>query len=247
MSRSVLKHFHFIQRARERYQLEITPNEIEGIRDSIQQNKGIVLSRRSKSRSMQVVLYNNIPLPVIYCRKLHKVLTCYTADMLNAEEKQNYTKAILLLNKPKKDIIPQDTKKYSLAEVFSWLAAWKNTNKSGETITINEEDTKISSNRLNVFQLNHKCIHCGCEGSFMKRLRTNLNGRYHLNMYGVKNGREVLFSACNKKQDGNRYSDPSNFVTVCADCLPIVQEQLRHPIRSRLTSICKTIKQMLSN
>ena len=241
MAISFSKYLHFIQRARERYQLYITPDEIEAIQTSIQQNKGIVLSRRSKSRSMQVVLYNNIPLPVVYCRNLHKVLTCYTTDMLDEREKQNYNRAIPLLKKLNKSLITQDSKKYSLVEVFSWLTAWKNSNKPGETILVNGEETKISSNRLNVFQLNHRCVRCGCEGSFMKRLRTDFNGRYHFNMYGIKEGREVLFSACNKKQNGNRYSDPSNFVTVCADCLPIVQEQLRHPIKSRLKAICKFI------
>lgn len=86
---------------------------------------------------------------------------------------------------------------------------------------IAEDKIKMSSHRLwTFFETGLTCVECGAEGEFFaKEKNTEEENRYHLNLYAVKNGEEVLMTKDHikpKNQGGDDRID--NYQTMCKEC-----------------------------
>ncbi len=85
----------------------------------------------------------------------------------------------------------------------------------------NDEALKITSDRYEVFRRSHICACCGIEASFLaaERSKTSKYKRSHINMYGIKEGREILFTKDHivpKSKGGSNSLD--NYQTLCQEC-----------------------------
>ena len=78
----------------------------------------------------------------------------------------------------------------------------------------------MNSFRYHVFAQSTVCPCCGLEDSFFAKERTaGTEERYHLNLYGVREGKEILFTKDHivpKAKGGKNRMD--NFQTMCAPC-----------------------------
>lgn len=87
---------------------------------------------------------------------------------------------------------------------------------------INNRRVKITSQRYPVFQKSQKCCNCGIEASHLaiERSKGNKNNStYHVNMYAVSNGNEVLMTKDHiipKSKGGEDVYD--NYQTMCTHC-----------------------------
>lgn len=83
---------------------------------------------------------------------------------------------------------------------LSFLSSLKDASKENVYETINNVNVnvKITSQRYPVFKNNTKCVCCGLEASYLsidKKKGENENTEnYHLNMYGLKDSNEMLFT-----------------------------------------------------
>lgn len=118
-------------------------------------------------------------------------------------------------------------KRYSLEEVHKLFESWNE--KYGPDMNLRRKKrysetfdgflVKTWSQRYELFLLNHTCVQCGLEATYYK-LEKQENARYyHFNLYGTKNGREVLFTKDHiipaSKGGPNHVT---NYQTMCCDC-----------------------------
>lgn len=80
---------------------------------------------------------------------------------------------------------------------------------------------KMSSSRYPVFQRSLCCVKCGLMGEFFAIERHHKDGgeTYHLNLYAIKDGLEVLMTKdhiTSKKNGGRDCQD--NYQTMCLPC-----------------------------
>lgn len=77
------------------------------------------------------------------------------------------------------------------------------------------------SDRLRCFAKHGtKCVRCGIEGKFFAVERHfSENGGYHLNLYAVKDGKEILMTKDHvvPSARGGK-NNLSNYQTMCTDC-----------------------------
>ena len=86
---------------------------------------------------------------------------------------------------------------------------------------------KMISSRYHLFAKNNKCVSCGLEGMFMKLERCTDNERPHFNMYGMKDGREVLFTQDHIRPLSAGGRDHFfNLQTMCFECNMLKQSSL---------------------
>ena len=73
--------------------------------------------------------------------------------------------------------------------------------------------------KYKLFYQNNSCVACGLVGSFFYKEKNGDSTDFHINMYGVKNGREVLFSKDHimARRNGGT-SILGNLQTMCVDC-----------------------------
>lgn len=119
--------------------------------------------------------------------------------------------------------------KYSIKEVHNLFREWKEQywdNPEYDTrqlkkivVTFDDVPVKIYSQRYELFLSNITCVHCGLVASYYKLERQPASRRYHFNLYGIKDGQEVLFTKDHivpkSKGGGNQMH---NYQTMCTIC-----------------------------
>jgi len=123
--------------------------------------------------------------------------------------------------------------KYTLDEVLPFVIAPESLLKSGvkkgssKYIDITERDydghmVKMTSQRYQLFAVKEvKCVGCGVKGEYfgLEKIKGQEGDRYHFNLYGIKNGVEVLITKDHiipKSKGGQNILD--NYQIMCFDC-----------------------------
>lgn len=78
---------------------------------------------------------------------------------------------------------------------------------------------KLTSNRLKTYLNGITCCHCGVIGEYFAAERQNKGDSWHLNLYGIKDGQEILMTSDHiqpKSKDG--CDDLKNRQTLCYPC-----------------------------
>lgn len=126
-------------------------------------------------------------------------------------------------------------KKYPLEKVFSLLdnAPVISYNEfhgdKSQIIKFGKDFMYKNSDRYKLFRKNNKCVCCGLEGTYFKK-KFNLKATHttcHLNMFGVKNGKEVMFTKDHiipKSKGGTDCFE--NYQTMCQDCNTLKGDKL---------------------
>ncbi len=92
--------------------------------------------------------------------------------------------------------------------------------KSKDRVVIQGESIKAISDRYKCFLLSgYSCVVCGCSGEYFAMERNPSDSVYHLNLYSVVNGSEVLMTKdhIKPKSLGGR-NHHSNYQTMCTLC-----------------------------
>jgi len=104
------------------------------------------------------------------------------------------------------------------------LPLLKDKTKKTEYMTIDDVIVKITSQRYTVFQESTICYICGAIGSYFalekpKDTPKQIFKSYHLNLYGIKDGVEILFTKDHvlAKSNGGK-NHKSNYKTCCEPC-----------------------------
>lgn len=105
-------------------------------------------------------------------------------------------------------------KKYSIEEVHAQYGKGK--------IDFDGDKINCNSQRIQLFsQKGIKCVDCGLEAEYYRKTPNGSHapGTYHINLYGVKDGVEVLFTKdhTKPKSKGGR-NHISNYQTMCTKC-----------------------------
>ncbi len=112
-------------------------------------------------------------------------------------------------------------KNYSIDFIFDYLKNCKV--KIG---CLDGYEFKTKSQRYSLFKKSIMCCNCKLvathftlERHINKSVKYNNTGRYHLNLYGIKDGREVLFTKdhITPKSKGGK-DHITNYQTCCEDC-----------------------------
>lgn len=107
---------------------------------------------------------------------------------------------------------------------------------------INLDGFKIPTDdiRYETFLKQTRCVDCGINASFIAIERNHyLKGAFHLNMYALKNGKEILMTRDHilpKSQGGTEHID--NMQTMCTDCNNRKGNKLRDKERGLITPNC---------
>lgn len=92
--------------------------------------------------------------------------------------------------------------------------------KSSNRFFFDGDYIKLYSHRYITFiSKGYKCCECGLEGSFFAKERTKESKSWHLNLYGIKDGKEVLMTKNHiipKSLGGKDHVD--NYQTMCCRC-----------------------------
>lgn len=78
---------------------------------------------------------------------------------------------------------------------------------------------KTWSQRYQLFPLHNKCVKCGLQASYYKLEKQAASKLYHFNLYGIKDGEEVLFTKDHiipKSKGGKNHL--SNYQVMCHIC-----------------------------
>lgn len=111
-------------------------------------------------------------------------------------------------------------RKYSVEEILPVLEEHKPpyrrklTNIDGDSININ-------SSRLSTFKTGTTCVCCGIEGAYFvkeKHARGKSPKRFHLNLYAVLDGTEVLMTSDHIVPHYKRSGLTNNRQTMCCHC-----------------------------
>ena len=88
-----------------------------------------------------------------------------------------------------------------------------------EKILLGEDEIRIGSHRLQLFQKSVKCVSCGIEGLFFAKEKHPKDTSYHLNLYGIKDGQEILITKDHIIPIAQKGKDSLlNYQTMCAIC-----------------------------
>lgn len=111
----------------------------------------------------------------------------------------------------------QFEKKYLIEEVRQAVEPYL-FDKKKTKIIFDGDAIKANSERYQTFFTKGcKCAVCGLEGQYFKKKFDN--GTFHLNLYGIKDGKEILFTKDHiiPKSKGGR-NCINNYQTMCYEC-----------------------------
>ena len=121
-------------------------------------------------------------------------------------------------------------KKYPIEQVHELLSIWKKKYwemaYNGEIHKLqkikevfDDYPIKVYSQRYELFLGSTKCIKCGLEANYYRIERHETHNSWHFNLYGVRNGNEILFTKDHiiPKAHGGK-NILSNYQTMCAEC-----------------------------
>lgn len=102
---------------------------------------------------------------------------------------------------------------------LTYLVNLKPYQKEREYVIINDCKIKITSQRYEVFNISHTCPDCGLVASFLAYEKPLNCETYHINMYGIKDNEEILFTKDHiyPKSKGGANAI-SNYRTMCEFC-----------------------------
>lgn len=135
-------------------------------------------------------------------------------------------KTLPIFSKDKEQTRERVDKKYSIEEVHSLFKQWEeeygsmySRQKKRIKVDLDGYLVKTYSQRYEVFKNNTKCVVCGLEGTHYRLERQVGSNQYHFNLYGMRNGEEILFTKDHilPKSKGGANS-LSNYQTMCYDC-----------------------------
>lgn len=114
----------------------------------------------------------------------------------------------------------KESKKYSFDEIFAILVDVKCGIDLRKKVKVNLDGDmiKVTSLRLSTFkQKGTKCVCCGAQAEYFRK--TYKFETFHLNLYGIKNGKELLFTKDHiiPKSKGGR-DNLNNLQTMCVEC-----------------------------
>lgn len=107
---------------------------------------------------------------------------------------------------------------YPIEDIFKLLRA--SINHNSKYIILDDEQVHANSQRYMVF-MNYgcTCCECGLQAKYFALERFSDQNRYHLNLYGIKDGKEILFTKDHiipKSKGGKDRLD--NYQTMCIIC-----------------------------
>lgn len=82
-------------------------------------------------------------------------------------------------------------------------------------------EVKVDTLRLQVFKRSQTCVCCGMQATHfaLEKHPTHETVRYHLNMYGMEGGKEILFTKDHLKPKAKGGTDTlDNLETMCTIC-----------------------------
>lgn len=94
------------------------------------------------------------------------------------------------------------------------------------------------------------CVVCGLEGSFFAKERKMLENCWHLQLYGVKNGKEIMFTKDHIKARSMGGKDSiDNLQVMCSDCnqTKAKLESMEHNVRQVSSSLIKKWRKFYNN
>lgn len=108
---------------------------------------------------------------------------------------------------------------HSIEEIFSKILPLNTPNKETK-IDIDGDLIRMTSHRYHLFyDKGCKCVTCGVEGVFFAKERDYATEVYHFNLYGIKDGEEVLMTKDHiipRSQGGS--NKLSNYQPMCSEC-----------------------------
>ena len=118
------------------------------------------------------------------------------------------------------ELTKHGTYRKSVHELEGIFKLLKTPIKDGRKYYIVVGDDKIKFDvRYELFLRSIKCVKCGVSGKFFTKERHSNVSHYHLNLYSVKEGREVLMTKDHILPDSlGGKNTLENYQTMCADC-----------------------------
>lgn len=117
---------------------------------------------------------------------------------------------------------------YSIEYVYDKLKTVDFNSKQTQFIDFDNEFIKGTSQRYAVFMRdNCICVKCGLKAAYFALERFEDQKRYHLNLYGLKDNKEILFTKDHiipKSKGGKDNLD--NYQTMCCICNELKADEL---------------------
>lgn len=107
-------------------------------------------------------------------------------------------------------------RKYSPEEILPFVLP---KGKRKQQMDLDGDKIKVTSDRLYIFSKSIQCCKCGFEGSFFVKEKGYKDASYHLNLYGIRDGEEILFTKDHivpRSCGGENNID--NYQTMCYNC-----------------------------
>lgn len=108
---------------------------------------------------------------------------------------------------------------YSIEDIFSKILPL-DTPKEKRKVDFDGDLVNMISHRYHTFKNKGlECVSCGIKGSFFAKEKNMKAKVYHFNLYGLKNGKEILLTKdhiIRKREGGKDRLD--NYQTMCTIC-----------------------------
>ena len=117
---------------------------------------------------------------------------------------------------------------YSIEYVYNQLKTVDFNLKQTQFINFDNESIKGASQRYAVFMRdNCTCVKCGLKATYFALERFEDQKRYHLNLYGLKDNKEILFTKDHIiTKTKSRKDKLDNYQTMCCICNELKADEL---------------------